>query len=68
MNNSKYTDFGLFVKTELLRRGKDQKWLEEAVRERTGLYMDGSYLYKILTGKRNAPKITDAITEILKEG
>ena len=68
MNNSKYTDFGLFVKTELLRRGKDQKWLEEAVRERTGLYMDGSYLYKILTGKRNAPKITEAITEILKEG
>lgn len=68
MNNSKYTDFGLFVKTELLRRGKDQKWLEEAVRERTGLYVDGSYLYKILTGKRNAPKITDAITEILKEG
>lgn len=68
MNNSKYTDFGLFVKTELLRRGKDQKWLEEAVRERTGLYMDGSYLYKILTGKRNAPKITDAITEILGDG
>ena len=68
MNNSKYTDFGLFVKTELLRRGKDQKWLEEAVRERTGLYVDGSYLYKILTGKRNAPKITEAITEILKEG
>ena len=68
MNNSKYTDFGLFVKTELLRRGKGQKWLEEAVRERTGLYVDGSYLYKILTGKRNAPKITEAITEILKEG
>ena len=68
MNNSKYTDFGLFVKTELLRRGKGQKWLEEAVRERTGLYVDGSYLYKILVGKRNAPKITEAITEILKEG
>ena len=67
MNNSKYTDFGLFVKTELLRRGKGQKWLEEAVRERTGLYVDGSYLYKILTGKRNAPKITEAITEIVKE-
>lgn len=67
MNNSKYTDFGLFVKTELLRRGKDQKWLEEAVRKRTGLYVDGSYLYKILTGKRNAPKIADAIKEILKE-
>ena len=68
MNNSKYTDFGLFLKTELLLRVKYQKWLEEAVRERTGLYVDGSYLYKILTGKRNAPKITEAITEILKEG
>lgn len=70
MNCSKFSDFGLCVKTELLRRGKEQKWLEEAVTEKTGLYVDGGYMYKILTGKRNAPKIVAAIREILelKEG
>ena len=66
MNCSKFSDFGLCVKTELLRRGKEQKWLEEAIKEKTGLYVDGGYLYKILTGKRNAPKIVAAICEILE--
>lgn len=65
MNCSKFTDFGLCVKTELLRTGKEQKWLEEAVSEKTGLYVDGGYMYKILTGQRNAPKIVAAICEIL---
>ena len=65
MNSSKFSDFGLCVKTELLRRGKEQKWLEEAVSEMTGLYVDSGYMYKILTGKRNAPKIVAAIWEIL---
>ena len=65
MNQSKFTDFGLCVKTELLRRGKEQKWLEEAVAEKTGLFVDGGYMYKILTGQRNAPKIVAAICEIL---
>lgn len=65
MNLSKYSDFGLRVKTELLRHGKEQKWLENAVSEKTGLYVDGGYMYKILTGQRNAPKIVDAICEIL---
>lgn len=65
MNNSKFTDFGLCVKTELLRQGKEQKWLEESVSEKTGLYVDGGYMYKILTGQRNAPKIVAAIREVL---
>ena len=65
MNNSKFSDFGLCVKTELLRQGKEQKWLEEAVAEKTGLYVDGGYMYKILTGQRNAPKIVKAICEVL---
>lgn len=65
MNNSKFSDFGLCVKTELLRQGKEQKWLEEAVSQKTGLYVDSGYMYKILTGQRNAPKIVDAIREIL---
>lgn len=65
MNFSKFSDFGLSVKTELLRRGKEQKWLEEAIRERTGLYVDGGYMYKILTAQRKAPKVVAAIREIL---
>lgn len=62
---SKFSSFGLCVKTELLRTGKNQKWLETAVSEKTGLYVDGGYMHKILTGQRNAPKIVAAICEIL---
>ncbi len=65
VNYSKFTDFGLCVKTKLLQMGKEQKWLEEAISEKTGLYVDGGYMYKILTGQRNAPKIVAAICEIL---
>lgn len=66
VNCSKFTDFGLCVKTELLRRGKEQKWLEERISEKTGLFVDNGYLYKILTGQRNAPKVVQAIREILE--
>ena len=65
INNSKFTDFGLCVKTELLRQGKDQKWLEESVSEKTGLFVDNGYMYKILTGQRSAPKLVSAIRDIL---
>lgn len=65
MNLSKFTDFGLSVKTKLLQIGRDQKWLEAAVSEKTGLFVDNGYMYKILTGQRNAPKIVAAIKEIL---
>ena len=65
MNYSKFSDFGLCVKTKLLQMGRGQKWLEQAVSEKTGLFVDGSYMYKILTGRRNAPKIVAAICEIL---
>ena len=65
LNLSKFSDFGLSVMTQLLQIGKDQKWLEEAISEKTGLYVDNGYMYKILTGQRNAPKIVAAICEIL---
>ena len=65
MNSCKLTDFGLFVKTELLRRGKEQKWLEKEIKDRTGLYVDSSYLSKIFSGQRNAPRVVEAIEEIL---
>lgn len=65
MNSCKFTPFGLCVKTELLRRGMTQKQLEGEVSSRCGLYVDSGYMYKILTGQRNAPKIVQAIQEIL---
>jgi hypothetical protein len=65
MHETKLSDFGLAVKIELIKRGKSQTWLEKEVTQRTGLYVDGGYMYKILTGQRNAPKITAAINEIL---
>lgn len=65
VNCSKFTDFGLCVKTKLLQMGKEQKWLEEAVTEKTGLFVDNGYMYKILTGQRNAPRIVAAICEVL---
>jgi hypothetical protein len=65
VNLPKFSDFGLSVKMKLLQIGKSQKWLEEAITEKTGLYVDNGYLYKVLTGKRNAPKIVAAICEIL---
>lgn len=68
MNCSKFSDFGLAVKTKLLQLGRDQKWLETVVSEKTGLYVDSGYMYKILTGQRSAPKIVTAIREILEIG
>ena len=62
---SKISDFGLCVKTELLKNRRTQKWLEEEITNRTGLYVDSGYMHKILTGQRNAPKIVEAICEIL---
>lgn len=66
MDSCKFTPFGLCVKTELLRRGKEQKWLYQAVREKTGLFVDSGYMYKILTGQRKAPNVVQAIREILE--
>lgn len=65
LESCKLTEFGLCVKTELLKRGKTQRWLENKVSEETGLFLDSSYIYKVLTGKRSAPKIVSAICTIL---
>ena len=59
------SSFGLATITRLAERGMTQKDLIERVAQNTNLFLDGGYLYKILTGQRNAPKITQAIKEIL---
>lgn len=64
-NLSKFSELGLCIKTKLIQINKTQKWLAEEAAKQTGLYVDSGYMYKILTGQRNAPKIIDAICEIL---
>lgn len=63
---AKLTEFGIEVRTRLMRMGQTQTWLEQEVTRRTGLYVDSSYMYRILTGQRAAPKVVCAINEILE--
>lgn len=54
------------MKKKLVDIDKSQEWLIDQVKSKTGLFFDSSYLYKILTGQRNAPLIKQAINEILE--
>lgn len=65
MKAIKTTDFGKTVKHRLIDIDQSQGWLVEEVKKKTGLYFDSSYLQKILNGKSNAPKLVNAIVEIL---
>lgn len=65
MENAVITPFGKEIKKRLVDMGHTQTWLIERVGEKTGLYFDRSYMYKIQTGKLAAPKIVQAIREIL---
>lgn len=66
MKTRPLTDFGLCVRTELLKRSETQEWLIQQVEACTGMYIDRWYLYKILTGQRHPKKIMDSICEILE--
>ncbi len=59
------TAFGKDIGKRLIDLEHTQVWLIDRVRERTGLYFDDSYLYKIKTGQLSTPKIVRAIREIL---
>ena len=65
MSRTPCTPFGKEVKKRLIDLDKKQSWLINEIKARTGLYVDAAYLSHILTGKRSAPKITDAICDIL---
>jgi hypothetical protein len=62
---ARITDFGKSVKIKLLEDGHNQNWLIAQVREKTGLYFDSSYLWKIMHGESATPGIVRAIREIL---
>ena len=60
------TDFGIEVKTRLMKHPLGtQEALAEEVSARTGLSVDGAYISNIMAGRRNAPKVVQAIREIL---
>lgn len=65
MKNATLSPFGKEIKKRLIDLEKTQAWLIDRVSESTGLYFDGSYMYKIQTGQLATPKIVQAICEIL---
>ena len=60
------TQFGKEIKKRLVDLDKKQSWLLCQVSAKTGLYFDGSYLYKVMTGQLNTPKIVNAICQVLE--
>lgn len=59
--------FGKRIKKKLIDLDRNQNWLMEQVRERTGgMFIDSAYLQKILSGERSPQKIVDSICEILE--
>jgi len=60
------TAFGKEIKKKLVDIERTQDWLIAQVKDKTGLYFDSGYLYKIMTGERNAPNIVTAIRQILE--
>ena len=60
------TAFGLDVKIKLLELGQTQQWLIAACREKTGMYVDSSSMYKLLTGQLDSYRLKAAIREILE--
>ena len=65
MANTVCAPFGKEIKKRLVDMDKTQYWLINQVASRTGLYFDGSYLHKVMTGKANTPKIVQAICQVL---
>ena len=62
---SMITPFGKEVKKRLVDLEQSQDWLIQNITTKTGLFMDSGYMHKILTGERSAPKVVQAIREIL---
>ncbi len=61
-----FSNFGKSVKKRLIDIDRTQNWLIKQVIVKTGgMFFDDSYLHKILSGERTAPKIVQAICEIL---
>lgn len=66
MGIATFTPFGKEIKKRLIDLERNQSWLIEQVAKKTGLYFDGSYLHKVMTGQLNTPKVVEAIRVILE--
>lgn len=66
MRKRQLTEFGKDIKRSLIDLNRTQEWLISELKSKTGLYMDSSLLYRIMTGTVNNPKWEAAIKEILK--
>lgn len=60
-----FTKFGKDIKKRLVDIEKTQEWLIAQVSEKTGLYFDSRYLYRIMSGENNPHTLVSAIREIL---
>ncbi len=60
-----FTDFGKTVKKRLIDLDTSQAWLISQLNQDTGLFVDSSYLNRILTGRCNSEKIIASISKIL---
>lgn len=65
MLKNRFTKFGVSVRAKLFEIGQTQEWLIAQCREKTGMYVDSSVMYKLLTGQRKSSKIEAAIHEVL---
>lgn len=59
------TAYGKEIAKRLIDLEKTQGWLIEQVKDKTGLYFDGSYLYRLRMGEIHNPRFVQAINEIL---
>ena len=66
MANTQLTPFGREVKIALMDKRMSQIELAEQLRMKTGKYVDGQYVSKILFGQRKSPVLVSAMREILE--
>lgn len=68
MNHRKnpLTEYGIAIKTELLKLNKTQNWLIEEVKKMLPeRYLDVSYLNRIMTGQVKQSVVMDVIDRVL---
>ena len=58
-------DFGVTVKKRLIDMGKNQTWLIGAVQRETGMYIDHSYLNRLMTDRATSAPMCKTIYQIL---
>lgn len=63
---AKLCSFGKEVKKKLIDIDQTQEWLCREVSADTGLFVDSSYMSKILCGKLATPSIVNSIRKILE--